>query len=79
MCEEVAAARPEAIAIVCTNMRGALVGAEVERRLGIPVYDSVSTTLWGCLRELDIPTDSLVRFGSMFAMPRAPELAMPAE
>ncbi|MCS0501957.1 maleate cis-trans isomerase family protein [Ancylobacter mangrovi] len=79
MCEDVAAAKPDAIAIVCTNMRGAVVGADLERRIGIPVYDSVSTTLWGCLRALDVATDPLVRFGSMFATPRASEMAVPAE
>lgn len=79
MCVEVSGAGPDAIAIVCTNMRGALVGAEVERELGIPVYDSVSTTLWGCLRALEVPTASLARFGSMFAGPVAPQMALPAE
>lgn len=79
MCTEVAAARPDAIAIVCTNMRGAVIGAEIERRIGVPVYDSVSTTLWGCLRALDLPTDPLARFGSMFATPPASEMAIPAE
>lgn len=79
MCADVAVAAPDAIAIVCTNMRGALVGAEVERRLNIPVYDSVSTTLWGCLRALDVPTTPLARFGSMFAAPLDPALALPAE
>jgi maleate isomerase len=69
MCDEVAIARPEAIVILCTNMRGALIGAEIERRLGIPVFDSVSFTLWGCLRVLDVPMDALARFGSMFATP----------
>ena len=66
MCTQVASSRPDAIAVVCTNMRGALVGAEVERRLGIPVYDFVSFTLWGCLRALDIRSDALARFGSLF-------------
>ena len=67
MCEDVAAAQPDAIAIVCTNMRGAIIGAEVERRLGIPVLDSVSFTLWGTLRALDLPMNALGRFGSIFA------------
>ena len=67
MCEDVANARPEAIIIICTNMRGALIGAEIERRLGIPVFDSVSFTLWGCLRAMDLPMTELGRFGSIFA------------
>jgi maleate isomerase len=35
----------EAIVIVCTNVRGALVAAELEERLKIPVIDSVSVTM----------------------------------
>jgi maleate isomerase len=66
MCRDVAEAKPDAIAIVCTNMRGPLVAAALEKELGIPVLDSVSFTLWGCLRELDIPTEKLSHFGSMF-------------
>ncbi|MBB6305910.1 aspartate/glutamate racemase family protein [Xanthobacter tagetidis] len=80
MCREVAAARPDAIAIVCTNMRGALIGAEMERRLGLPVYDSVSATLWGCLAELGVPAGALAPFGSMFAAPdRAAALGVAAQ
>ncbi|TCK30317.1 maleate isomerase [Ancylobacter aquaticus] len=79
MCAEVAGAAPDAIAIVCTNMRGALVGAQVERALGIPVFDSVSTTLWGCLRAMGIPTAPLAPFGALFATPSGAGLAMAGE
>lgn len=67
MCEEVAEAKPDAIAIVCTNMRGPFAAAKLERRLGIPVLDSVSFTLWGCLRETGVPMDALREYGSMFS------------
>ncbi|MFG1359385.1 maleate cis-trans isomerase family protein [Xanthobacter pseudotagetidis] len=80
MCTDVAAAEPDAIAIVCTNMRGALVGAQIERRLGVRVYDSVSATLWGCLDALGLPTGALGAFGAMFAEPGpAAPIGMPAE
>ncbi|MEP9350524.1 aspartate/glutamate racemase family protein [Xanthobacter sp. KR7-225] len=69
MCRDVATARPDAIAIVCTNMRGALVGAQLERRLGVRIYDSVSATLWGCLSELGVPTAALAGYGALFAAP----------
>lgn len=78
MCDDVAAARPEAIIILCTNMRGALVAAEIERRLGIPVFDSVSFTLWGCLQKLDIPMAALAAFGSVFSGAIAPGPTAPA-
>lgn len=78
MCAEVAAAKPDAIAIVCTNMRGARVGAEIERALGLPIIDSVAATLWGCLRALDLPTAPLAGFGSLFATPVFAGLSAPA-
>lgn len=68
MCTEVARSRPDAIAIVCTNMRGPIVAAKLEKKLGIPVLDSVAFTLWGCLDRLDIPTSPLKAFGSIFAL-----------
>ncbi|MEH6719610.1 MAG: aspartate/glutamate racemase family protein [Aurantimonas endophytica] len=67
MCERVAEARPDAIAIVCTNMRGPLVAAALEERLGIPVLDSVAFTLWGCLDAIGVSTEKLHGFGSIFA------------
>jgi len=67
MCEDVAKAKPEAIVVMCTNMRGALIAAELEQRVGIPVLDSVAFTLWGCLYQLGIPTGSLRKYGSLFA------------
>jgi len=67
MCREVAKSRPDAIVILCTNMRGPFVAAELERELGIPVLDSVSFTLWGTLKALDIDMGKLSAFGMMFA------------
>lgn len=40
----------DAVAIVCTNMRGAALADRLERELGVPVYDSVSVTLRASLR-----------------------------
>jgi maleate isomerase len=60
----VARARPEAIVIHCTNLRGAEVSEELERELGIPVLDSVVVGLWGALRLLGIPTP-LLGFGRL--------------
>jgi maleate isomerase len=49
MIRDVAAQRPDAIAIVCTNMNGARVAAELAEELGLPVLDSVAVTLQACL------------------------------
>ncbi|MDX6805954.1 maleate cis-trans isomerase family protein [Terrihabitans rhizophilus] len=69
MCLEVGAAKPDAIAIVCTNMRGPLIAPALEQRLGIPVLDSVAFTLWACLRKLGIPMEPLAQYGRMFSIP----------
>lgn len=50
MCRAVAAEKPEAIAIFCTNFRGAGVAEIIEAETGIPVLDSVSTALWTSMR-----------------------------
>lgn len=67
MCIRVAQAKPDAIAIVCTNARGTFCAPALEDRLGIPVLDSVSFTLWACLDALNIPMARLSKFGSMFS------------
>lgn len=46
MIREVAEDGPEAIIVLCTNFRGAPLVEEIEREIGIPVYDSVSATVW---------------------------------
>ncbi|WP_439498347.1 maleate cis-trans isomerase family protein [Bosea sp. (in: a-proteobacteria)] len=66
MCRDVASARPDAIAIVCTNMRGPLIAPQLERELGIPVLDSVAFTLWGCLEATGADMQPLHGFGRMF-------------
>jgi maleate isomerase len=42
----VAALRPDAIVVLCTNLRGAPLAAGLEAELGIPVYDSIATAVW---------------------------------
>ena len=46
LCRAVAAERPDAITIYCTNFRGARLAPIIEAETGIPVLDSVSTALW---------------------------------
>ena len=68
MCRSVAAAGPDAIAIVCTNMRGARRAAALEAELGVPVLDSVAVTLWGCLTRAGVDTGPLHGFGRLFSL-----------
>jgi maleate isomerase len=66
MCAEVAEAGPQAIAIVCTNMRGAPIAERVEAALGIPVYDTISTVVWKALRMTGVDTARVRGWGSLF-------------
>ncbi len=66
MCRRVSRTGPDAIAIVCTNMRGARRAAALEAELDIPILDSVAVTLWGCLTTAGVDTAPLRGFGRLF-------------
>lgn len=66
MAHEVAQSRPQAIAILCTNLRGAPLAAELEQALGLPVYDSIATVVWKSLRLAGADTTLLRGWGSLF-------------
>jgi maleate isomerase len=66
MVREVAAARPDAITIFCTNLAGAPLVAELEAELGIPIYDTITTVVWKSLQLAKVPTDRLQGWGSLF-------------
>jgi maleate isomerase len=68
MIEQVAEAKPEAIAVVCTNMDAALTAAGLEQKLGIPVLDSIAVTLWGTLDWLGRDKTPWRRFGRLFEL-----------
>lgn len=68
---EVATEGCDAVAIVCTNMRGAAIAAAVERDIGIPVYDSIATTLWKCLSVTGVDTRRVRNWGGLFETPAA--------
>lgn len=67
MVRDVAAAKPEAISILCTNFRGAPVAAELERELGIPVIDSVSITAAQTLKLIGVEPARVIGWGSIFS------------
>lgn len=66
MTRDVAAAKPDAIAVVCTNMRGAPLAEELESAHGIPVYDTVSTTVWKSLKIAGIDPARVAGWGRIF-------------
>tara|TARA_Y100001001_G_scaffold21196_2_gene18236 strand:- start:1719 stop:2432 length:714 start_codon:yes stop_codon:yes gene_type:complete len=70
MVREVARAEPEAITILCTNLRGAGIVEELERELGIPIYDSVSVTVWKSLLLAGQDPGAINGWGQLFQDPR---------
>jgi maleate isomerase len=66
MAREVATARPQAISIFCTNLRGAPLVEELEDELGIPVYDTIATVVWKSLRLAGTDPRRVTGWGRLF-------------
>lgn len=71
MVRAVAAERPDAIAIVCTNMAGAPLVDALERELGIPIYDSIAVVLWRSLLAAGVAPQRLAGWGRLFGDTRS--------
>jgi maleate isomerase len=63
---EVASHRPDAIAVICTNLKAAPSVAGLEHETGIPIYDSIATVVWKCLRLAGVDTRRVAGWGSLF-------------
>lgn len=63
---EVAATKPQAITIFCTNLRGAPLVEALERETGIPIYDTVATAMWGSLRLAGVDPARVQGWGRLF-------------
>ncbi len=59
-------ARPQAITTFCTNLHAAGLADAVEAELGIPLLDTVSTTLWGQLRAAGVDPAVVRGWGQLF-------------
>jgi maleate isomerase len=68
MTRDVAAAKPDAIAVVCTNMRAAPLAQELEAAHGIPLYDTVATTVWKSLKLAGVDTTRVKGWGRIFGV-----------
>ena len=66
---KVAESKPQAIIVVCTNVRAAPLVEELEREYGIPIYDSTSAVVWHALRLAGVDTSDVRGWGSLFGDP----------
>ncbi|WJR79956.1 aspartate/glutamate racemase family protein [Bradyrhizobium sp. NP1] len=76
--EEVVREGCDAVAVVCTNMRGAGAAAPLERRFGVPVIDSIAVTLWACLLGAGVDPARIKGWGGLFDNPRLARPEHPA-
>ena len=65
---QVAGARPDAITVFCTNLRGASLAAPMEAALGIPVYDTIATAVWKSLLLCGEDPAQIEGWGSLFRL-----------
>ncbi len=68
MIREVVDAEPEAIAAVCTNLKGAPHAQALEAECGRPVYDSVAAALWGTLALAGADPSRIAGWGEVFSV-----------
>lgn len=66
MVREVASEKPDAIMIVCTNLRTPGIVSELEHELDIPIYDSLSTVVWHAARLAGVDTRNVQGWGRLF-------------
>ena len=59
-------ARPDAITVLCTNLRGALIAPALEAETGVMMLDSVSIALWDSLRLAGADPARLSAYGRLF-------------
>ena len=65
---QVSSAGPEAIVIMCTNLRSAHLVDALEAELGIPVLDSVAAFVWKAARLCAIDTRAITGWGRLFEL-----------
>lgn len=66
MVREAAKARPDAITIFCTNLRGAPLVEELEAETGIPIYDTIATVVWKSLKLAGADPRRVSGWGRLF-------------
>ena len=57
---------PEAIGVLCTNLRAAQMVDSLERELGLPIYDTIATAVWKSLQLAGIDPRRVIGWGRLF-------------
>jgi maleate isomerase len=70
--EEVVREGCDAVAVLCTNMRGAGVAQRLEATLNVLIFDSIAVTLWACLIATGVDPARIQGWGRLFAVPAGP-------
>ena len=68
MIRSVGARKPDAIVVLCTNLRSAPLVATMEAELGIPVFDTVATALWKSLLLAGADPARVAGWGRLFTL-----------
>lgn len=68
MIRAVAQEKPDAITVMCTNMRGARIAQALEQETGIPIFDSTSAALWAGMRLSGADSRRVQGWGSLFSI-----------
>ncbi len=66
MIRQVAEAKPQAITTMCTNIKGAPLAPAMEAETGVPLYDSISATLWKTLLLAGVDPRRVQGWGCLF-------------
>ena len=68
MIRAVAAEKPDAIGVICTNLRAAPLVAKLEREIGIPIYDTIATVVWKSLKLAGVDAARVTGWGRVFGV-----------
>jgi maleate isomerase len=66
MIRDVAAQRPDAIGVICTNLKAAPLVAALEQETGIPIYDTIATVVWKSLKLVGVDPSGVTGWGRVF-------------
>ena len=70
MIRAVAAQGPDAIGVICTNLRSASLVAALEAETGVPIYDTIATAVWKSLQLAGMDPVGVVGWGRIFRLYR---------